>query len=131
MYEETFLRRPLTQDGLERVIGGITYRGKRSLEIAVLAQGHRRSTTQISKDAAPVVAQAIEVAQSSRGRAEIGAFYDGRFRVEVTTGPHPSRSPAVFCQKVDEQGIEAGRVIALFGDDLDAIEAGITWLFLQ
>jgi hypothetical protein len=126
-HETIFLRRDLRSPGLERQIAGISHRDERIVEVSLFIHGDRRGGLQITSESAPVVAQALERARTSTASQQIGRFADGRFVVDVATGSHPCGSTAVYFQRVAEDG-HAGRPVSLFGEELDALEAGLAWL---
>lgn len=126
--EQTFIRRPLRTPGLERVIRGVAHRRERVIEVTLLIEGVQRGGLQIRAESAPVIAQALADVRTSTADRKIGSFRDSRFDVNVSIGPHPARCTAIYLQKIDDAGIAAGRPVALYGEELDALEAAVAWL---
>jgi hypothetical protein len=127
-YEGDFSRRKLRKLGFERVIAACSYGGRRYLKIAIAPEGQPPGGgTQIRPEHAPLLERALEVARSNpRGSYPVGEFTDGRFRLEIKCGIHPEGGGAIFLHKSAEG--HAGAPIALYGAELEALEAGLAWL---
>ncbi len=127
-YACTFLRHTLRRPGTERAVAAVDLRCGRFVEIAFFIDGGYRGGSRIGAEGAPIVARAIDCARAGRATRQLGSFRDGRFTLAVRVGPHPSGGAAVYFQKLDEAGLEAGAPIALYGQELEALDAGLAWL---
>jgi hypothetical protein len=122
-----FSRRAMRRPGVERVIAGMTWKGSRYLQTFLLEDGRPRNGSQIRAETVPLIKRAIESVRASRA-GDVGRFEDGRFTVDVRTGRHPSDGTSIFFQRRDANGHEAGRENSLYGDEIEALEAGCNWL---